>query len=98
MSETDPERYRFILFVAGGQPNSILARQNLTEVCRELTAEYDLEIVDVMEDAKSALEHGVVVTPALLVLNPLPKVVIAGTLTNRGKVRTALRITSEASA
>lgn len=85
--------YRFILFVADGEPNSSLARENLRKICdEELQERYDLEVVDVLEDAGPALEHGVVVTPALLVLEPKPKVIIAGTFRDQQKVRMALRL------
>lgn len=89
--EKEKPRYKFILFLAGDQPNSILARKNFKEVCAELEGEYELEIVDVLKDAKPALQHGIVVTPALLVLEPKPKVVIAGSLNDRARVLVALR-------
>lgn len=87
--------YRLMLFVANGEPNSAVARANLKIICREeLRGNYKLEIVDVLENAQPALEHNVVVTPALLVLAPPPTVIIAGSLRDRAKVRNALRLSA----
>lgn len=85
--------YRLLLFVAGQEPNSILARRNLEAFClAELKDGYQLQVVDVFEDHKLALKHRVLVTPCLVTLAPLPSVMIAGTLQDTEKVRAALRL------
>lgn len=86
-------RFRFVLFVADGEPNSVIARQNFERIRNEeLGGDVELTVVDVLSDADLALQHGIVVTPALLVLEPAPKVIVAGTLRDRAKVRIALRL------
>ena len=88
--------YRLLLFVAGHEPNSTLARQNLEAFCRaELEDQYQLQVVNVFEDHRLALEHRVLVTPCLVMLTPLPSVMIAGTLQDEEKVRIALRVPKE---
>jgi circadian clock protein KaiB len=88
--------YRFILFVAGKEANSMLARQNLENFCQaELRGRYEVQIVDVFEGHRLALEHRVLVTPCLVMLTPLPSVMIAGTLRDEEKVRIALRVPKE---
>lgn len=82
---------RLILFVAGSEPNSLLARKHLDVICREdLGGDFELQIVDILTDAAPALEHGVVVTPSLIATGRGAKVMIAGNLNNRDKVRMAL--------
>ena len=85
--------YQFLLFVAGKEPNSTLARQNLEVFCQaELQGHYELQVVDVFEDHRLALEHRVLVTPCLIRVAPLPSVMIAGTLQDEEKVRIALQM------
>lgn len=84
--------YKLILFVAGDEPNSLLARANLTRLCANLDGVVDLQVIDVFVDSECAVEHGVLVTPCLVLLEPRPRVLIAGTLADLRKVRTVLRL------
>jgi circadian clock protein KaiB len=82
------------LFVADDEPNSKQARENLARLCQtHLTGRYEIEIVDVLEDFKTALENNVLVTPTLIVAAPRPPVRILGNLSDTGKVLAALRLT-----
>jgi circadian clock protein KaiB len=101
-SPTDPNpqedqvTYRLLLFVAGQEPNSTLARQNLEAFCQvELKDRYQLQVVDVFEDHRLALEYRVLVTPCLVMVMPPPSVMIAGTLRDEEKMRIALRLPKE---
>ena len=86
-------KYILRLFVAGDKPNSKQARENLTQFCeRYLNKRYEIEIVDVLEDFKAALENNVFVTPALIVVAPPPRTTILGNLNNTKKVLAALRL------
>jgi hypothetical protein len=69
--ETTPD-YRFILFVVGTEPNSVLARENLVHICAEYLASGDctVEFVDIGEDYQAALDYNIFVTPALIVEGP----------------------------
>jgi circadian clock protein KaiB len=94
--DTQQVTHHLILFVAGEEPNSVQARHNLETFCNEhLAGRYELEVVNVFEDYKAALEHRVLVTPCLVMLAPLPFVMIAGTLQDSEKVRIALRLNKE---
>jgi circadian clock protein KaiB len=91
--EAQETGYRLILFVAGDEPNSRTARGNLADVCdRDLHNRCEVEIVDVLEDFTAAAEHQILVTPTLLMAEPEPQVMIIGNLSNREKVRRALRL------
>jgi circadian clock protein KaiB len=81
------------LFVAGAESNSRIARNNIENLCeREIKGRFELEIIDVLEDFVAALEHGILVTPTLLITRPDPPVTILGNLTDLHKVRAALHI------
>jgi circadian clock protein KaiB len=83
--------YRLHLFVAGNEPNSRRARENLHRICAEhLTGECDLQVTDVLEDFRTALDRGVFITPALLVDAPPPPVTVFGNLSNTARVLEAL--------
>ena len=95
-SDAAGNAYRLILFVAGDEVNSRLARRNLAEVCeQDLQGRCEVQVVDVLEDYMAALEHNIVVTPTLLIEQPQPQAVVVGNLSDRAKVRMALRLESE---
>ncbi len=80
------------LYVAGNGPNSLLARANIALFCNaENEHACDLEIVDLLEFPQRALADGVVVTPTLLRLSPLPARRIVGNLSDNEKVLLMLR-------
>ncbi len=88
--------YEFILFVAGNEPNSMMARKNLTDLCeQELKGRAKVKIVDVMEDFDTAAAHNILLTPTLLIKNANPDIMVIGNLNNRKKVRAALNLPLE---
>jgi circadian clock protein KaiB len=87
------ETYTFRLFVAGSEPNSMLARQNLTRLCETyLKGRHRVEIVDVFTSAAAALAHRVLVTPTLMVIKPSPGATLLGNLSDTSQVLAALRL------
>jgi circadian clock protein KaiB len=71
------------LYVAGNAPNSVRAISNARAVCNEhFAARYELEIVDLLEFPMCALTDGVIVTPTLIRLLPLPVQRVVGTLSD----------------
>lgn len=82
------------LYIAGKAPNSIRALRNLEAICRNyLKSGYELEVIDVFEHPLRALADGILVTPCLAKLAPLPVAMIAGKLSETGKVLLALGLT-----
>ena len=72
------------LYVAGDGPNS----QSATATLRAVLAEFgghriEVEIVDVLTDPERALRDGVLVTPLLVKLTPLPQRRMLGRLSDR---------------
>ena len=89
--------FSFLLFVAGDEPNSMLAKNNLLRICHEhLNGCNDIQIVDVLQDFSKAIDHGIIVTPTLILMQPEPRVTIYGNLNDTGKVMAALRLKGDA--
>lgn len=84
---------RLILFVAGDEPNSIAAIDNLKQLCGSAPRYvFDLSVVNVLEQYQAALDHNILVTPCLVLVEPLPRAVVVGTLRDLPRVRAALRL------
>jgi len=82
--------YRFRLFIAGDEPNSSLAEQNLRALCRErLPDRHHIEVIDVLQDFEVALQAQIMVAPAVVMVAPR-QVTLFGTLTDEAKVLAAL--------
>ena len=87
------------LYIVEGAPNSVQAIANLEAICKEhLKNGYKLEIVDILEHPQRAMAEGVLVTPSLAKLSPLPTANIVGNLSNKAKVLLALGIKHAAAA
>jgi circadian clock protein KaiB len=85
--------YRLRLFMVGHGPNSQQALSNLRSICQEhLPGRYTIETVDVAKDFQAAVRDNILVTPALILVAPRPRVVILGNLSDRAKVLLALRL------
>ena len=79
------------LYIAGSAPNSARAIANLESICkRYLKNNYELEIVDVFEEPLRALAEGVLVTPSLTKLSPIPASKVVGNLSDEKAVLLAL--------
>lgn len=81
------------LYVVNSAPNSLLAIANLAAICQEfLQDNFNLEIIDVLEEPLRALADGILVTPSLTKLLPSPVAKIVGNLSDKGNVKRALGI------
>jgi len=79
------------LYIAGKAPNSVKAVANLEAICRQyLKGGYKLEIVDVCEHPRRALDDGIVVTPSLAKVSPAPASNVIGNLCDTSSVLAAL--------
>jgi len=84
--------YRFQLFIAGDEPNSRLAEQNLRALCQEHLADrHRIEVVDVLHDCEVALAAQIMVAPAVVLTTPR-QVTLFGTLADQAKVLAALGV------
>jgi circadian clock protein KaiB len=90
------ETYAFRLFVAGNESNSSQARGNLARLCEEhIKGRYTIDAVDVLKDATAAHKDNVLVTPTLILIKPLPKVIVLGNLSDTRRVLAALRLNGD---
>jgi circadian clock protein KaiB len=81
------------LYIAGAAPNSVKAIANLRAICRRYLKDcYKLEIVDVCEHPRRALDDGVLVTPSLAKVSPAPVSNIIGNLSDTRSVLAALGV------
>ena len=81
------------LYVAGDGPNSVAARTNLRRLLAHCDpSTYSLEIVDCLREPIRTLQEGVLVTPTLVRLEPVPLRTIVGTLSDNTQVLEALGI------
>lgn len=82
---------RLRLYVAGNAPNSERAIANAKAICGEhFASRYELEVVDLLEQPTRALADGIIVTPTLLKLMPLPVQRLIGNLSDTDQVLLAL--------
>jgi circadian clock protein KaiB len=87
-----PSQFKFRLYVAGDAQNSSQAVSNLTAFCRAYLADrHSIEVVNVFHDPKRALKDGILMTPTLMKLSPLPAPQrIIGTLSQTAPMMHAL--------
>ena len=79
------------LYVAGAAPNSLLAIANVRAICaKHFASTHKLEVVDMLVAPQRALADGVIVTPTLLRLSPLPVRRLIGNLSDTAQVLLAL--------
>ncbi len=82
---------RLRLYVAGNAPNSLRAVANATAMCAtHFASAYELEVVDLLEHPARGLVDGIIVTPTLIRLAPLPVRRIIGNLSDADAVRLAM--------
>ncbi len=85
------ETLRLRLYVSGNAPNSVRAIANAKAICAEHFAlRHDLEVVDLLLRPLRALDDGIVVTPTLVRLLPLPMQRVVGNLSDTQQVLLAL--------
>lgn len=94
MSQPNPqeEPIRLQLYIYGATtPNSILALNNLEAIRRnQPPGRLQIEVIDITVSPFKALADGILVTPTLAKISPLPTVQIIGNLSETSIVLKAL--------
>lgn len=81
------KKFLLKLYVTGQTPKSERAIANLRHICeKELSGQYQLEIIDVLERPQLAEAEGIVATPTLIKELPPPLRRIIGDLSDIEKV------------
>lgn len=85
------ETYLLRLYVTGMTPQSVLAINNLKEICEEhLKGRYSLEIIDLYKNPKLAAGEQIIAAPTLIKKLPLPLRRIIGDMSNTNRVLVGL--------
>ena len=86
-------RYSLRLYVAGTNQNSSIAIENLMRLRdSELRNRCDVQIVDMYQQPELASRDGVVAAPTLVVLDPAPRIIFIGNLSDSARVLAGLGI------
>lgn len=81
----------FRLYIADETIASEQAMANLNAICeRHIAGRYEVETIDILQQPLRAMSEGVLITPTLLRLAPLPVRRIVGDLSDTGAVLYAL--------
>jgi circadian clock protein KaiB len=97
MAEAEAAQLALRLYVAGNASNSQRALANLKAIYSQYLSNDHcrLEIIDALQAPQRALADGVLVTPTLIRLAPLPVLHIMGDLSARAQVLAALGLAGE---
>jgi circadian clock protein KaiB len=88
-------KLRLRLFVTGTTTHSKRAIENLRKLCEtDLKGQYDIEVIDVLEQPKLAENEKIIATPTLVKRLPEPVKKIIGDLSDRHKVLLGLDLIS----
>jgi|WetSurMetagenome_2_1015567.scaffolds.fasta_scaffold295386_2 circadian clock protein KaiB len=80
-------RFVLRLYITGRTVHSDVAVSNLRRICeQDLGAEYELEVIDVLERPQLAEDEKILATPTLLRVMPLPPQRMVGDLSDREQV------------
>ncbi|MGZ7047407.1 MAG: circadian clock KaiB family protein [Methanobacterium sp.] len=96
-SERKGDKYVLRLYVAGINPKSRKAIENLKELCKEnlKEEEYDLEIVDIYQQPIFAKEGQIIAAPTLIKELPPPLRRFVGDLSNKERILLGLHLKSK---
>lgn len=96
IAETGPAavpRYAMTLFVAGASRLSLQAVSRVRDFCeKELSGNYDLEVVDLYRAPERAKQAQVIASPTLLRDQPAPARRVIGDMSDRGRLRAAIKV------
>lgn len=85
--------YLLKLYVTGTSPRTETAIANLRRLCEhELEGEYELEIIDVLQDPQAAEDARILATPTLIKQLPPPLRRVIGDLSDKDKVLLGLEV------
>lgn len=85
--DIEPQAYELRLFIIGASPNSIRAVENIKAICDEyLQGRYNLEIIDIHQQAKLAEDQNVVALPLLIKKTPGPERRLIGDMSDKQRV------------
>lgn len=88
------KKHKFLLFISGMSVKSMHAIENMQKICNaHFKDDFNLEIIDVNKDKALAVSNQIIALPTLIKLQPDPKRIIVGDLSDTNKVLKILDIT-----
>ncbi|MCC0012951.1 MAG: circadian clock protein KaiB [Rhodobiaceae bacterium] len=85
--------YRLRLYITGRTSHSMRAIENLRDICeKELRGQFEVEVIDVLENPALAENEKILATPTLVKKLPEPVRKIIGDLSDRQKVLLGLDV------
>lgn len=82
ISNLEPEKYVFRLYVAGNSPKSVRAIQNLKRICEEnLSGKYEIEVIDIYERPDLLEKEQIWAIPTVIKKLPPPLQRLIGDMT-----------------
>ena len=95
--DTELKKWNLRLYVAGQTPKSLTALANLKRICDEhMNGQYDIEVIDLMENPQLARRDQIVAIPTLVRELPSPLKRIIGDLSNTERVLVGLDVVPRA--
>jgi circadian clock protein KaiB len=95
-AEDSLSKYLLTLYVTGTSPRANIAIGNLKRICeQELDGQYELEVVDVLENPQRAEDEKILATPTLIKQLPPPLRRVIGDLSDKDKVLLGLEVRSQ---
>ncbi len=86
-------KYELKLFIAGVNPGSIRAIENIRGICDNyLHEKYELEVVDIFQQRHYIKEMNIIAVPTLIRISPKPEKRIIGDMLDREKLIDVLEI------
>ena len=84
--------FRFLLFVTGSEPTSVMARERLAHLYDEFLRlrKCSVTVVDMLTDFDLALTYNVVLSPTLVVDGPKGRSTIVGNLSDIDRISLTL--------
>ena len=87
VSNSRLEKYVLRLYVSGSTSKSALAVENIKRICEQhLKNRYDLEVIDIYQQANLARDEQIVAVPTLIKRLPIPLRRLIGDLSNLKEV------------
>ena len=91
----EPKQWQLRLYVAGQTPKSLAAFANLKRICEEhLAGEFDIEVIDLLENPRLAKDDQIVAIPTLVRKLPPPIRKIIGDLSDTERTLVGLQLCS----
>jgi circadian clock protein KaiB len=80
-------KFKLKFFISGDSPRAQQAIENLWAICeKEYPEEYELQVIDVLENPELAEKERILATPTLIKEQPLPLRRLIGDLSDSEKV------------